>query len=167
MTTEATRKPVMMVGLDEGEESFYAMEWALDHFFTPYAPSYPFSLLLVHAKPSPFSAIGYTGPEPATGGVISMVDQSLKKTASSVIDRATEICMYKSVNDVLSEVSEGDARQVLCEAVDKYHASILVVGSHGYGKIKRSILGSVSDYCAHHAHCSVMVVRKPKTKTKH
>ncbi|CAH2041774.1 unnamed protein product [Thlaspi arvense] len=60
------------------------------------------------------------------------------------------------VNDVSSEVSEGDARQVLCEAVDKYHASILVVN-----------FGSVSDYCAHHAHCSVMVVRKPKTKTKH
>lgn len=35
------------------------------------------------------------------------------------------------------EAVEGDARNVLCEAVEKHHASILVVGSHGYGAIKR------------------------------
>jgi len=34
---------------------------------------------------------------------------------------------------------EGDPRNVLCEAVDKYHASMLAVGSHGYGAIKRYI----------------------------
>lgn len=43
------------------------------------------------------------------------------------------------VNDAHFEVVEGDARNVLCEAVEKYHASILVVGSHGYGAIKRYI----------------------------
>lgn len=41
------------------------------------------------------------------------------------------------VDDVSLEVVEGDARIVMCEAVDKYHASILVLGSHGYGAIKR------------------------------
>lgn len=35
------------------------------------------------------------------------------------------------------EVVEGDARNVLCEAVEKHNASVLVVGSHGYGAIKR------------------------------
>lgn len=38
----------------------------------------------------------------------------------------------------LVEVVEGDARYVLCEAVEKHQADILVVGSHGYGAIKRS-----------------------------
>ena len=41
------------------------------------------------------------------------------------------------VSDVIFEVVEGDARNVLCEAVEKHHASVLVVGSHGYGAIKR------------------------------
>lgn len=41
------------------------------------------------------------------------------------------------MNDVIFEVLEGDARNVLCEAVEKHHASILVVGNHGYGAIKR------------------------------
>ena len=41
------------------------------------------------------------------------------------------------VSDVIFEVVEGDARNVLCEAVERHHASVLVVGSHGYGAIKR------------------------------
>lgn len=41
------------------------------------------------------------------------------------------------VKDVLVEVMEGDARNVLCEAVEKHQATMLVVGSHGYGAIKR------------------------------
>ncbi|KAF7120279.1 hypothetical protein RHSIM_Rhsim13G0011000 [Rhododendron simsii] len=68
------------------------------------------------------------------------------------------------VNEVILEAVEGDPRNVLCEAVEKHHASMLVVGNHGYGAIKRAVLGSVSDYCAHHAHCTVMIVKKPKIK---
>jgi nucleotide-binding universal stress UspA family protein len=47
------------------------------------------------------------------------------------------ITEFSQVNDVIVEVVEGDARNVLCDTVEKYRASILVVGSHGYGAIKR------------------------------
>ncbi|KAL6582603.1 hypothetical protein OROMI_004681 [Orobanche minor] len=42
-----------------------------------------------------------------------------------------------AVNDVIFKVVDGDARNILCEAVEKHNASVLVVGSHGYGAIKR------------------------------
>ena len=41
------------------------------------------------------------------------------------------------VTNVVVEVVEGDARNVICDAVDRHHASILVVGSHNYGAVKR------------------------------
>lgn len=49
--------------------------------------------------------------------------------------------MIWKVEDVEIEVEviEGDARNVLCDAVDKHRASILILGSHGYGKLKRSL----------------------------
>lgn len=47
------------------------------------------------------------------------------------------MCDNVQVHDVVLEVMEGDARTILCEAVEKHHASMLVVGSHGYGAIKR------------------------------
>ncbi|KAF8387853.1 hypothetical protein HHK36_026515 [Tetracentron sinense] len=157
-----TEKSVMVVGIDDSEHSFYALEWTLDRFFTPFAPNHPFNLVIVHAKPSPSSVVGIAGPGAAD--VFPFVELDLKKIAARVVERAKEICISKLVNEVIVEVVEGDARNVMCEAVEKHHASILVVGSHGYGAIKRAVLGSVSDYCAHHAHCTVMIVKKPKIK---
>ncbi|XP_010038207.2 universal stress protein PHOS34 [Eucalyptus grandis] len=155
-------KPAMVIGIDDSEHSTYALEWTLDRFFAPLAPNYPFKLFVVHAKPSATSAVGLAGP--GTADVLPFVEADLKKIAARVLEKAKEICCSKLVNDVVLEVGEGDARNVLCEAVEKHHASILVVGNHGYGAIKRAVLGSVSDYCAHHAHCTVMIVKKPKIK---
>ncbi|KAJ4968581.1 hypothetical protein NE237_015282 [Protea cynaroides] len=157
-----TEKSVIVVGIDDSEHSFYALNWALDHFFAPFASNPPFKLVVIHAKPTPSSVVGFAGPGAAD--VLPFVESDLRSIAARVVEKVKEICSSKSVNDLLVEVVEGDARNVLCEAVEKHHASILVVGSHGYGAIKRAVLGSVSDYCAHHAHCSVMIVKKPKIK---
>ncbi|XP_048441839.1 universal stress protein PHOS34-like isoform X2 [Pyrus x bretschneideri] len=157
----AAGKQVMVIGADDSEESHYALEWTLDHFFKPFGgDTAPFKLIIVHAKPSVSSVVGFVG----TGaGILPIVDADLKKMAARVAEKAKEFCASKSVTDVVVEVMEGDARNVLCEAAERHQASILVVGSHGYGAIKRAFLGSVSDYCAHQAHCSVMIVKKPKT----
>ncbi|OAY80819.1 Universal stress protein [Ananas comosus] len=161
----ATTPAVMVVGIDESEHSFYALEWTLSHFFSGAGAVYPYRLVVVHAKPTATSVVGLAGPGAAE--VLPFVESDLKRSAVRVIEKAQELC--KSVSDVVYEVVEGDARNVLCEAVEKHHADVLAVGSHGYGAIKRAVLGSVSDYCAHHAHCTVMIVKKPKhkAKTKH
>ncbi|KAI8574732.1 hypothetical protein RHMOL_Rhmol01G0377200 [Rhododendron molle] len=157
-----SEKPVMVIGVDDSEESTHALEWALDLFFAPYAPNFHFDLVVVHAKPSPISVVGIAGP--GSGQALPYIESDLKKIAARVIEQAKEMCISKSAHGARLEVVEGDARNVLCDAVEKHHASVLVVGSHGYGAIKRAVLGSVSDYCAHHAHCNVMIVKKPKTK---
>ncbi|KAL6638435.1 hypothetical protein ACP70R_023930 [Stipagrostis hirtigluma subsp. patula] len=156
---EGDGKMTMVVGIDDSEHSFYALQWALQHFFAPGRP-HEYRLAVVNAKPTAASAIGLAGPGAAE--VLPFVEADLKRTSMRVIDKAKDLC--KQVSDAVFEVVEGDARNVLCEAVERHHAEMLVLGSHGYGAIKRAVLGSVSDYCAHHAHCTVMIVKKPKHK---
>ncbi|CAL4898797.1 unnamed protein product [Urochloa decumbens] len=155
-----TTKMTMVAGVDESEHSFYALQWALNHFFAPGQPQQQYRLVVVTAKPSAASAVGLAGPGAAD--VLPFVEADLKRTALRVIEKAKELCAQ--VSDAEFEALEGDARNVLCDAVERHHAEMLVVGSHGYGAIKRAVLGSVSDYCAHHAHCTVMIVKKPKHK---
>ncbi|TVU49862.1 hypothetical protein EJB05_01201, partial [Eragrostis curvula] len=155
----AAGKMTMVVGVDDSDHSFYALQWALQHFFQPGQPQ-QYRLAVVTAKPTAASAVGLAGPGAAD--VLPIVEADLKRSAVRVIEKAKELCAQ--VSDAVYEVVEGDARNVLCEAVERHHAEMLVVGSHGYGAIKRAVLGSVSDYCAHHAHCTVMIVKKPKHK---
>ncbi|KAL6847411.1 hypothetical protein ACP4OV_023264 [Aristida adscensionis] len=151
----------MVVGVDDSDHSFYALQWALQHFFAPAQPQL-YRLAVVTAKPTAASAVGFAGPGAAD--VLPLVEADLKRSAMRVIDKAKDLCKQAQVSDAVFEVVEGDARNVLCDAVERHHAEMLVVGSHGYGAIKRAVLGSVSDYCAHHAHCTVMIVKKPKHK---
>ncbi|KAJ7008147.1 hypothetical protein D5086_005272 [Populus alba] len=155
-------KQVMVVGIDDSQHSTYALEWTFDHFFTPpLASNSPFKVVVVHAITSATSVVASLA-EPGIAEVLPQVESDLKKIAARGIEKAKEICISKSVSDVIFEVVEGDPRNVLREAVEKHHASVLVVGSHGYGAIKRAVLGSVSDYCVHHANCTVMIVKRPK-----
>ncbi|CAN6558722.1 unnamed protein product [Malus baccata var. baccata] len=157
--TVENSKQVMVVAMDESDHSTYALEWTLSHFFIPYTSNPIFKLVVVHAKPPP-PAMALVGPGGAK--VLPILEADLQKIAMRVVEKAKKICASKQVNDVVVELVAGDARNVLCEAVEKHKASILVSGSHGYGAIKRAVLGSVSDYCTHHAHCTVMIVKRPK-----
>ena len=60
---------------------------------------------------------------------------------------------------VLMKFYWGDAREKICEAVDNIPLSCLVIGNRGLGKIKRVIMGSVSNYVVSNAVCPVTVVK--------
>ncbi|XP_039127681.1 universal stress protein PHOS34 [Dioscorea cayenensis subsp. rotundata] len=166
MAAAAEKTPMMVVvGVDDSEHSYYAIQWVLRNFLSVTGT---FKLAIIHAQPSPAYAVGLSGTVgffgAGTADALPYVESDLTKISSRVIEKAKELCSSSSVKDVVYEVIEGDPRNILPEAVEKYHADVLVVGSHGYGAIKRAVLGSVSDHCAHHAHCTVMIVKNPKPK---
>lgn len=47
----------------------------------------------------------------------------------------------------------------LIDAADRWHADLIVVGSHDRGPIRRAFLGSIAHPVATHAHCSVRISR--------
>jgi len=53
-------------------------------------------------------------------------------------------------------VREGQAADVLCDLAAG--ADLLIVGSRGLGGFSGLLLGSVSQQCAHHAPCPVVIV---------
>jgi nucleotide-binding universal stress UspA family protein len=59
-------------------------------------------------------------------------------------------------------VKIGDPREVIIDSATKWDADLIVVGSHGQRGIESFLLGSVAEFIARHATCSVEVVRNPE-----
>jgi nucleotide-binding universal stress UspA family protein len=52
----------------------------------------------------------------------------------------------------------GSPGEVIIKVSKEENASIIVSGTRGMGTIRRTFLGSVSDYIIHHAHIPVLVI---------
>jgi nucleotide-binding universal stress UspA family protein len=57
--------------------------------------------------------------------------------------------------------SEGGNKpgEVICKVADEEKVALIVIGTRGLGKVRRTIMGSVSDFVVHHASCPVVVCR--------
>lgn len=49
--------------------------------------------------------------------------------------------------------------EFIVETAKKENVAYVVMGTRGQGKLRRTIMGSVSDYVVHHIHCPVIVSR--------
>lgn len=157
---EKIKKLKVMVAIDDSDGSFYALKWAVDHLFVAIGVAPETSLeevgmvVLVHVQ-QPFQHFTVSaGP----GGAVRKAQE---ENSAMLLSRALQLCKDKMVK-AETIVLDGDPKDMICHATEQMHADLLVVGSRGLGKIKRAFLGSVSDYCAHHAKCPVLIVRPPK-----
>ncbi len=81
-----------------------------------------------------------------------------KKQAEVLVEKTSETLRSHGMS-VSSYVQEGDPKSMILEAAEKWHADLIVIGSHGRKALDRFLMGSVSEAIARHAHCSVEIVR--------
>ena len=93
---------------------------------------------------------GWETPEPPDYDPAGEARRQLDKAVSAVLTPGDAI-------EVRQSVIEGHAAPVL-EALSET-ADLVVVGSHGHGELVGMLLGSVSEHCATHCHCPVVVIR--------
>jgi len=55
-----------------------------------------------------------------------------------------------------------NAGESIVDVAREERVSMVVLGTRGLGTLRRTILGSVSDYVLHHVHCPVAVCRHPE-----
>ena len=138
----------IVVGIDGSDHSKRALQWAIDEARLRSA-----SLSVVYAWMLPVYATGYGFAPGALIDPVVMGDSAkaeLDKTVDDVVGDAKDVTIER-------KVVEGMAAQVLVE--EAKGADLLVVGSRGHGGFAGLLLGSVSQQCAHHASCPVVIIR--------
>ena len=102
------------------------------------------------------------GPEsyPAEPVELERLRKEQRKRASKLVEtRAEEL--KDAGFDAGSAIGEGDPRVEIIDMAREWSADLIVMGSHGRKGLDRFLLGSVSEYVARHAPCSVEIVRMP------
>jgi nucleotide-binding universal stress UspA family protein len=59
-----------------------------------------------------------------------------------------------------THLREGRAEEEIVEVAEEIGAGLIVMGSRGYGRLTRALMGSVSDAVVRHAYCPVTIVRE-------
>lgn len=93
--------------------------------------------------------------------------QEQVRRSYDIVNRVAQVMNragFKTKTDVII-VSDGDIQEAILEQAGKCQADLIVLGSHGSKGVRHFLLGSVSEYVARHARCSVLIVR-PCSKRK-
>ncbi|XVF32878.1 hypothetical protein REPUB_Repub17cG0120900 [Reevesia pubescens] len=170
----------IVVAVDESEESMYALSWCLGNLISQNTINNLVLLLceastflrccrnkqkgkFVPTKGFIYDQFNLVKGHMFSGDVVRALEKYGSDLVNSVMGRAEAICKKFSSNiNVERIVGRGDAKDIICSTVDKINADTLVMGSHGYGFFKRALLGSVSDHCAKHVKCPVVIVKHPE-----
>ena len=94
------------------------------------------------------------------------VEAASREQARAAVDKAAATLRADEGSrqlNVTTEVMSGSPKRVILEEAEAFGADLIVVGSHGHGRLERFLLGSVSQAVALHARCSVEIVRSLKT----
>jgi nucleotide-binding universal stress UspA family protein len=63
---------------------------------------------------------------------------------------------------VNTRIVEAEARNGILDIAAEWRADLIVLGSHGRRGVQRFLLGSIAEFVARHADCSVEIVRVPR-----
>ena len=135
----------IVVGVDGSDASNAAVLWARDEAALRHA-----MLQLVHAWSYPYV-------DEAAAMAVYVEEANLTANARAVLDAAIALALDTTERIyVTTKLVHGDAARALLDA--SADADLLVVGSRGRGGFSGLLLGSVSQQCAHHATCPVVII---------
>lgn len=143
----------IVVGVDGSDGAARALRWALDE-----ARLRGVQLRVIHAW---FVPLILSAPSDETFGIpppagsLEEVRSALAREAEKVLAASLRGTGSDDVQ-VVGEAVEGKPAHVLIDAAAD--ADLLVVGSRGLGGFTGLLLGSVSQQCAHHARCPLVIV---------
>jgi nucleotide-binding universal stress UspA family protein len=142
--TNGEARNVIVVGVDGSESSKDALRWAAKQAGFTGA-----SLEIVTTWEYPTS-FGWAPAWPSDWDPAADATKALAALVEEILGTESDV-------KVRQVVVEGHPALTLVKAAED--ADLLVMGSRGHGEFAGMLIGSVSEYCAMHAPCPVLILR--------
>jgi nucleotide-binding universal stress UspA family protein len=141
----SSREAPIIAGTDGSSPASGAVEWAVEE-----ARLRNRKLRIIHVFPALVSMVGTTAHDH-----FADAEAEARREFEAALEKGPPLDGL----DAERVLIPGNPAEQLVAA--SRQASLLVVGSRGIGSFRGMLLGSVSMHCVHHAHCPVVVVRRP------
>ncbi|KAI8806473.1 hypothetical protein BJ742DRAFT_740604 [Cladochytrium replicatum] len=140
---------IVAIAVDASTHADYAFNFALENIVKPGD-----QVVLLNVRPS--------NQFPIYADASEWLDraESEARTASHTLLKTHGAKLLKAGISTRAIAMVGDPRDEIVAKLLELNASLLVIGSRGISSFQRALLGSVSDFVVHHAHCPVLVVRQ-------
>lgn len=151
------------VALDYSPGSRYALKWAIDNCLR----ENDHLIVLVVNKESILeggqAALWESSGTPLVPLAVAEEPQSQQNYQLKLDDDLKMTLHEAAAKKIVVEfkVYWGDAKEKLCSAVVDAPLDFLVMGCRGLGALKRTLMGSVSNYVANNVPCPVTIVKFP------
>jgi len=143
-----TRKDLICVDLSQWSEN--AFDWYVKNIHKAGT-----EVICLHVGELP-----HISPVEAYGLAAEAYNQALagcKVNTKRVQEKFVEKMKEKNITGRLLVKYGTEAGQAIVDIAKAEEAAMIVMGTRGLGTVRRTILGSVSDYVLHHSHCPVVV----------
>ncbi|OON17271.1 universal stress family protein, partial [Opisthorchis viverrini] len=151
---------IVIFPIDGSVHSERALSWYLDNMRAPNDHAVFINVIEpVYSSP----AFGMSMESPMQPDIARVMESSIasgKKLCQNKMKHAKELALPA---EAFLHVDSRPGHAII-KAVGGHHGDVVVMGSRGMGVIRRTFLGSVSDYVLHHSHVPVVIVPPPEEK---
>ncbi len=105
-------------------------------------------------------AVGRTFPAAVYDVYTEAWREDLRREAQEVLDAQAKKIEEAGGTVAIAHLKMNERRdEAIVHLAEEIDADLIVIGSRGFGGLKRALLGNVADSVVRHAHCPVLVVR--------
>jgi nucleotide-binding universal stress UspA family protein len=105
-------------------------------------------------------AVGRTFPAAVYDAYAEAGSEDLRREAQEILDEQVRKIEEGGGDVAIAHLKMNERRdEAIVHLAEEIGADLIVIGSRGFGGLKRALLGNVADSVVRHAHCPVLVVR--------
>ncbi|XP_033745922.1 universal stress protein A-like protein [Pecten maximus] len=142
---------IVLIAQDGSEYSDYAFEWYMDNIHKKND-----KVILLHTPE--YHNVVASPMVMADVSVLTDMWKDEEKRVQKLVEVLGTKLKDHGIGGKVKSVG-GQPGEVICKVAKDEGASLIVTGTRGLGTIRRTFIGSVSDYVIHHAHVPVLVAR--------
>lgn len=152
---EAQHEPkekTVLIAMDGSRHAIHALEWYMEHL-----------ALMSDKVIIAYCAESSTGLSPTmlmAGNpiVIQQVAKHQEEEVNKVLDTLDKLAKMHKIHHKI-ELLYGSPGEAVIQFAEQQNVDMIVTGSRGHGLIRRTIMGSVSDYIVHHCRVPVLICK--------